>query len=124
VNGPDDRASGDRKLDELGRRLEAFERRAEATGTLPKKIKGPAPSSALGAAMKLSTEFVAAAVVGGAMGWLIDWGLGTRPWFFIAMMLLGIGAGFLNVFRAARVMQARDAEFNRHAASVRDEPED
>jgi ATP synthase protein I len=122
--GPDDRQSAHRKLDDLGRKLQDFEKRAEASGTLPKETKGAQPSSALGAAMKLSTEFVAAAAVGGVMGWFLDAWLGTRPWFFLVLMLLGIAAGFLNVFRTAQRMQAKDEAFNRSAPSLRDEPED
>jgi ATP synthase protein I len=46
-------------------------------------------------------EFVAAIILGGAIGWGLDWLLGTRPWLFIAFFLLGTVAGVRNVIRVA-----------------------
>lgn len=52
-------------------------------------------------AMKLSSEFIAGIVVGGGMGWLLDQWLGTMPFGLIVFLLLGFGAGVLNVLRSA-----------------------
>jgi ATP synthase protein I len=52
-------------------------------------------------AMKLSSEFVAAVIVGALLGYLLDHFAGTGPWGMIALLLLGFGAGVLNVMRAA-----------------------
>ena len=71
MSAPDGPSADKRKLNDLGRRLDDLERRAETTGTIPPKAKAE-PNSALGSAFKLSTEFVAALVVGGGMGWLLD----------------------------------------------------
>jgi ATP synthase protein I len=46
-------------------------------------------------------EFVAAIILGGAIGWGLDWLLGTRPWLFIGFFLLGTVAGVRNVVRVA-----------------------
>lgn len=60
----------------------------------------PGPS-ALGRAFRLSTEFVAGVVAGGGLGWLLDRGLGTKPWGMIVFLMLGFGAGVYNVMRAS-----------------------
>jgi len=52
-------------------------------------------------AMKLSSEFVAAVIVGALLGYLLDHFAGTGPWGMITLLLLGFGAGVLNVMRAA-----------------------
>jgi len=57
--------------------------------------------SAMGRAFRMSAEFVAGVVAGGILGWLIDRGLGTRPWGLIVFLMLGFGAGIYNVMRAA-----------------------
>ena len=69
--------------------------------------RGPrADPSAIARGFRLSTELVAAVLVGAAIGWLIDWGLGISPWGMIVFLLLGFAAGVLNVMRAAGVVPA------------------
>jgi ATP synthase protein I len=50
--------------------------------------------------LKIASEFVAGVLVGAGIGWLIDKGLDTTPWFFITFLMLGFAAGVLNVLRA------------------------
>ncbi|WP_094506414.1 AtpZ/AtpI family protein [Brucella thiophenivorans] len=52
-------------------------------------------------AMKLSSEFIAGIVVGAVIGWALDRYAGTSPWGLIIFLLLGFGAGTLNVLRSA-----------------------
>jgi ATP synthase protein I len=52
-------------------------------------------------AMKLSSEFVAAVIVGALLGYLLDHFAGTAPWGMIILLLLGFCAGVLNVMRSA-----------------------
>jgi len=52
-------------------------------------------------AMKLSSEFIAGIVVGALIGWFLDRYAGTSPWGLIIFLLLGFGAGTLNVLRSA-----------------------
>lgn len=54
-----------------------------------------------GQAMRLSSEFIAGIVVGTGLGWIIDSVAGTSPWGLIIFLLLGFGAGVLNVLRSA-----------------------
>ena len=69
-----------------------------------------ADPSAIARGFRLSTELVAAVLVGAAIGWLIDWGLGISPWGMIVFLLLGFAAGVLNVMRAAGVVPAKTLE--------------
>lgn len=57
--------------------------------------------SGFGNAMKLSSEFVAGVIVGAGLGWVIDSWAGTSPFGLIVFLLLGFGAGVLNVLRSA-----------------------
>jgi ATP synthase protein I len=50
-------------------------------------------------ALKISSEFVSAIVVGGLLGYLLDYFLPTKPWGMIVFVFLGFCAGVLNVLR-------------------------
>ena len=63
-----------------------------------------ADNAGFGQALKLSSEFIAGVVVGGGLGWILDRWLGTSPWGLIVFLLLGFGAGVLNVMRSAGVV--------------------
>jgi len=56
--------------------------------------------SAMGLGLRVASEFAAAIVVGGLIGWLLDRGLGTKPAFMIVFFMLGVAAGVWNVIRA------------------------
>lgn len=58
-------------------------------------------ASGYGQALRLSSEFIAGVAVGAGLGWLIDRLAGTSPWGLIVFLLLGFGAGVLNVMRSA-----------------------
>jgi ATP synthase protein I len=62
-----------------------------------------APSDNTAAAMSMGlragSEFVAAVVLGGAIGWGLDWLLQSKPAFTIIFFLLGVAAGVLGVIR-------------------------
>lgn len=54
----------------------------------------------LGLALRISSEFIAGVIVGGGLGWIIDYWAGTSPWGLIILLLLGFAAGVLNVLRS------------------------
>jgi ATP synthase protein I len=62
--------------------------------------------SALGLAFRLAVELVAGLVVGGGIGWLLDYWLGTLPIMLLLFFALGAAAGILNVIKTAKQMQA------------------
>ena len=58
---------------------------------------------------RLASEFVAGTLVGGLIGYGFDWLFGTLPFGLIVFLLLGFGAGILNMARAAnRVPPAQE----------------
>jgi len=86
---------------------DSFEARLEAA----QRANAPPPDagsrgSAMGMAFRLSTDLVSAVVVGGVIGWGLDWLLGTDPWLLLLFFFLGIAAGILNVIRTAQSMNA------------------
>jgi len=88
----------DRRRAALDAKLRAL-RPPEPSGAAPPPSGGP--GSALGQAMRVSTEFVAGLAAGAALGYGADRLLGTSPWCFIVFFLLGFAASVLNAFRAA-----------------------
>ena len=58
----------------------------------------------MGQAIKLSSEFIAGIIVGAGLGWGIDYFAGTSPFGLIIFLLLGFGAGVLNVLRTVGVV--------------------
>lgn len=53
-------------------------------------------------ASRYSIELVSGTVVGGGIGWGIDYIAHTKPWFFIVCLILGIVGGFFNIVRLAK----------------------
>ncbi len=63
------------------------------------------PSSSLGIAFKMSTELVAAVVVGTIFGFILDGWFGTKPWLILIFFFVGVIAGIMNVVKSAKNMQ-------------------
>jgi ATP synthase protein I len=96
------------RLNDLGKRLDELQTK-QAAGA---KRKAPSQS---GIAGRFATELVAALLVGGGLGWGIDWlaghfGFHTRPVFLILFFVLGAAAGIRNVMRAATEINAEIAQ--------------
>jgi ATP synthase protein I len=64
----------------------------------------PPEMSGMARGMRIGTEFIAAILVGAAIGYAIDLGLGTRPWGLLIMFMVGFAAGILNVTRVVAQM--------------------
>ena len=62
-------------------------------------------TSNIGQAFKLSTELVAAVLVGTIIGFILDNWFDTKPWLIIIFFFVGVIAGVLNVVRSAKNMQ-------------------
>ena len=94
------------RLKELSGRI-AAERHEHAESAKPSASMQDASGYARG--YKLVSEFAAGTLVGGLIGYGIDWLFGTLPFGLIIFLLLGFGAGFLNLARAAnRVPPAQE----------------
>ena len=106
-------------LRDLGQRLDEVQTRNAKRDTSP-------PPTQMGIATRFATELVAALLVGGALGWGLDWlfghfGIHTRPLFIVVLFLLGAAAGIRNVMRAANEINAEIAAHP--ASSVSDDEE-
>ena len=106
--------------DDLERRRRDLE--ASLATRRPDRLEGKDDAKAgsvagYGQALKLSSEFIAGIVVGAGIGWIIDRLAGTSPWGLIVFLLLGFGAGVLNVMRSAGVV----AEFGQGDKPRRDQ---
>jgi ATP synthase protein I len=62
-------------------------------------------ASGLALAMRVGSEFVAAIIVGGIVGWGVDRLAGSSPWGMMVFLMLGFAAGVLNVMRSAGLMK-------------------
>ncbi len=97
-NDPTEEAALSARLKRLGERLD----QATPGRTAGEFASRPATDhSGFARGFRLSSELVAGVLVGAAIGWLIDKGLGTLPWGMFVFALLGFTAGVLNVMRQA-----------------------
>jgi len=67
-------------------------------------------SGALGRAWRLSVEIIAAFLVCGGLGWMIDSWLSTKPIFLLVFVVIGMFVGIYNVYKVAKAMNPEDFE--------------
>ena len=89
-----------RKIKEIATRLEIAKKNIKKT----ERNKEGSNAASLGKALKISTELVAAVVVGSIIGFLLDGWFDTKPLLTICFFIMGVAAGMLNVFRSAKKM--------------------
>lgn len=101
------------ELGELSERLKDLSGRIAAERS--ERTESERPSASLRGATgfakgyRLASEFVAGTLVGGLIGYGVDWIFGTLPFGLIFFLLLGFGAGILNMARAGnRVPPAQE----------------
>ncbi len=104
---PEEIAAFERRLSNLGTKIDGAQadKRAEITAQEDKAMR--ARGMAYG--LRMSSEFVAAIIVGGLIGYGLDKWLGTVPWFFLLFFVLGLIAGVINVTRAFQRLQSEIA---------------
>ena len=57
----------------------------------------------LGRAMRVSTDLIAALIVGGGLGWVVDtYLLPSSPWGLVVGLILGLVACIRNAYRSAQ----------------------
>jgi ATP synthase protein I len=59
----------------------------------------------LGEVASIGMTMVAATMIGLGAGYYADRWLGTTPWLTLVGLLLGIAAGFVNLFRSAKAAE-------------------
>lgn len=104
----------DRKeLAELSSKLSSLDARLKAAQEREGQTKPGATLAAerglLGQAWRLSAELVSGLIAGGALGWGLDYWLGTKPWLMLVFFLLGAVAGLNLAIKAAKRMMAEQA---------------
>ena len=92
-----------KKLKDIATRLEIAKKNIKNNNM---KIDGSNAAS-LGKALKISTELVAAVVVGTTIGFLLDSWFDIKPLLTICFFFMGVAAGILNVFRSAKKMHGK-----------------
>lgn len=100
---PQERAQFESRISELGKRLGKVrsQRDAEMSADADAELRG----RGMAYGMRMAAELVTAVLVGGVIGWGLDWVLGSRPWLTLFFLLLGFVAGVLNVMRGYERMQ-------------------
>lgn len=88
-----------KRLDDLKGRITSEEREHAESEKRPASY---ANATGYAKGYRLIAEFVAGTLVGGLIGYGLDWLFGTLPILFIVFLLLGFGAGILNMARAAK----------------------
>lgn len=73
---------------------------------------------------RLASEFVAGVLVGGLLGYGLDYLLGTLPLFLIVLLLFGFAAGILNMSRAANRDQPTAEELRKMTPPAADDEEE
>ena len=92
-----------KNLKEISARLKIAKKNIK--GVKQKEVGSNAAS--FGKALKISTELVAAVVVGSTIGFLLDNWFGTKPLLIICFFFMGVAAGILNVFKSAKKMHKK-----------------
>jgi ATP synthase protein I len=103
-----DNAPEPEDLRSLGERLDELKRQNRP----PKQAVAPSSGEI---AIRFATELLSAVVVGAAIGWGLDWLLGTRPILTVVLFLLGAAAGIRNVSRASKEITERTSAAARAA---------
>ncbi len=104
---PEDIAEFKRRASDLGSRIDEVQ--AEKQAEIEAQQDRANRSRGMAYGLRMSSELVAAIMVGGFIGYVLDTWLGTKPWLFLVFLMLGFGAGILNILRAFKRMQAEIA---------------
>ena len=98
----DDRKASSDNQDSFDKRLKSMVR--EMAG---REAQGRGRGSAYFFGVRLATDLLAGVLGGFALGWGLDYWLGTSPWLLLTFTLLGMVAGIMNVIRAASSAEAK-----------------
>ena len=92
-----------KNLKEISTRLEISKKNIK----IKKNNNKSSNATSLGKALKISTELVAAVIVGTTIGFLLDNWFDIKPLLTIFFFIMGVVAGILNVFRSAKKMHEK-----------------
>ena len=100
---PQDIAQFERRVSKLDKKLGKVraERAAEADDHGGSALRG----RGMAYGMRMASEMVGAVLVGAAIGYGLDYMLGSKPWLLLLFFVLGFAAGVLNVMRGYTRLQ-------------------
>lgn len=101
---PEEKAAFERRIAGLDKRLDDVKARDAAEHKASRDRRSASRGMAYG--LRMASELVAAVLVGGLIGYGLDQWLGTTPWLFMVMFLVGFAAGVRNVMRGYAQVQA------------------
>ncbi|MEE2694944.1 MAG: AtpZ/AtpI family protein [Pseudomonadota bacterium] len=78
------------------------ERIEQKLDELKPKAKNPNYKSGYGLGLKISLDLISSTIVGILIGLGIDKIFSTKPIFFVIFLVLGIIAGFINLYRTIK----------------------
>ena len=99
----EEKAAFEGRISDLGERLRNVKEQHQTDASAERDSAMRGRGMAYG--MRMAAELVGAVIVGGAIGWGLDRWLGSTPWLFLLVFVLGFAAGVLNVVRAYERMQ-------------------
>lgn len=101
---PEEIAAFERRVSDLGQKIDRVQAGKQAEISAEEDRAMQSRGMAMG--LRMSSELVAAILVGGLVGYGLDKLFGTTPWLFLLFFFLGFAAGIMNVTRAFKSMQA------------------
>lgn len=90
----------DPRLTEIRKTLDKI--KAEDIAVEEKQAKKDEDNESMSVGLRAGTEFVTSIAAGGFIGYWLDNWLETKPLFLIAMLVLGVITGFVNVWRTTQ----------------------
>ncbi|MCB1538916.1 MAG: AtpZ/AtpI family protein [Alphaproteobacteria bacterium] len=87
----------DSKLKDMQAQIDAL--RAK---TAPKPARATKDAENMSQGLRAGTELLGAIGGAGLIGYALDRWLGTTPWLLIILLILGVGTGFLNVWKTTQ----------------------
>lgn len=96
---------GDQQRERGSDQLKQFEGRLGKARAAIREKDAAQGMSPLGMAFRIASELVVSVLVGGAIGWGLDYWFNTTPLFLLIFFVAGTAAGVKNVFRSAKAMQ-------------------
>ena len=93
-------------LDDLQSRIQSFQKKNDDSEAVEKKA---AQSDNISMGVRAGAELLVPILVACFIGYQLDGWLETKPIFLIIMLLLGMGAGFLNVYKITVAIDESDS---------------
>lgn len=90
-------------------RLQELKARIDAAAASGKEADLPKKYNSL-TASRIVVEMFSGVLVGGGIGYYIDKWLGTLPLFFISLLLLGLAAAIINIYKLSAEQASEESK--------------